>query len=272
MGILSRQQPAVDLDGPARAVREASCKPGRQRGRAPLAVAAYFDRSQAAQTPFGPCRLGRVHRPMPQDASASTRPRQRQPGARRASHQRRTARPTAFADLRKRAERVLAQRPGLREPAQPQRAAADVMAQLQAGSPDLLSSLRVRRSARNLRTAIGGTQRSSSAGRSHEFRAGLARRAARPRRCPGRPTRSAPTSSAVAPGSEPPRRNCVTSTTPSSGKYSRSHPQQARASPAGQVGQRQQPFLPRGRDRAGGATARRAYPASPGDRTEAAGP
>ena len=50
--------------------------------------------------------------------------------------------PTSFADLRKRAERVLAQRPGLRGRAEVLQAADEVMAQLQAGSADLLSSLR----------------------------------------------------------------------------------------------------------------------------------
>src|ERR1035438_1537690 len=143
MSLLSQQQPSVNLDGPARAVREAIVQADATSRPSAVSVAAYLDQLASGADPLRALpALGafadhiaegeRVDSGRVSDNLALA--------ARRTSED--LLKQTSFADLRKRAERVLAQRPGLRGRAEVLRAADDVMAQLQAGSADLLSSLR----------------------------------------------------------------------------------------------------------------------------------
>ena len=142
MGILSQQSPAVGLDGAPRAVREAiNQAPVSARPSAP-AVAAYLDRLAAGDDPLDALpTLGAFADRMPPGARVDSE----RIGDNLALAARRTSdellKPTAYADLRKRAESVLSRRPEVG--ATGAAAAADaVMAQLQAGSADLLRTLR----------------------------------------------------------------------------------------------------------------------------------
>ncbi len=143
MSILSQQQPPVDLDGPARAVREAIIQADVANRPSAISVAVYLDQLASGEDPLRalPAIGAFIDHVADGERIDSGRVSDNLAlGARRTSED--LLKPTSFADLRKRAERVLAQRPGLRGRAEALQAADGVMAQLQAGSADLLSSLR----------------------------------------------------------------------------------------------------------------------------------
>lgn len=143
MGILSQQPSPVDLDGPVRAVREAIVQASPANRPSAMVVAAYLDQLAAGADPL---------RALPVIGAFADRvPEGRRADSGRISDNfalaaRRTGeellKPTSFTDLRRRAERVLGQRPGLRDRTEVVHAADEVMAKLEAGSPDLLSLLR----------------------------------------------------------------------------------------------------------------------------------
>jgi hypothetical protein len=140
--ILSQQRPPVDLDGPARAVREAIVQVGPAARPSAVAVAAYLDRLASGGDPLRELPLiggFADHHSVGERVEAGRVADNLALAAKRTGEE--LLRPTSYADLRRRAERVLAQRPALNDPASAQRAAADIMAQLQNGSSELLSSL-----------------------------------------------------------------------------------------------------------------------------------
>jgi hypothetical protein len=143
MSILSQQRPPADLDGPARAVREAIVQSDPAYRPSPVSVAAYLDRVADGADPL---RALPVIGGFTDHVSDGQRIDSGRVSDNLALAGRRTSedllKPTSFADLRRRAERVLAQRPGLRDRADVLQAADDVMAKLLAGSADLLSILR----------------------------------------------------------------------------------------------------------------------------------
>jgi hypothetical protein len=143
MGILSQQLPPVDLDGPARAVREAIVQASPEKRPSATSVAAYLDR---LATGADPLRALPVIGAFTDHVADGQRVDSGRVSDNLELAERRTSedllKPTAFADLRARAERVLAQRPGLRERTEVVRAADEIMAKLEAGSADLLSLLR----------------------------------------------------------------------------------------------------------------------------------
>ena len=143
MGILSRQEPAVDLDGPARAVREAINRANAGSRPSAVAVAEYFDRVAAGEEPLRALpALGAFTDQAPTGARADAD----RIGDNLILAARRTSedllRPSAYADLRRRTERVLGRRPGLAKHADLRAAADDVMTKLQSGSSELLEVLR----------------------------------------------------------------------------------------------------------------------------------
>jgi hypothetical protein len=143
MGILSQQPPPVDLDGPARAVREAIVQMSPEKRPSAMSVAAYLDRLATGADPLRALPvIGAFtdHVTGGQRVDSGRVSDNLELAARRTSED--LLKPTSFADLRRRAERVLAQRPGLRERTEVVRAADEVMARLEAGSVDLLSLLR----------------------------------------------------------------------------------------------------------------------------------
>ena len=143
MGILSRQDPAVDLDGPARAVREAINRASAGSRPSAVAVAEYFDRVAAGEEPLRALpALGAFTDQAPTGARADADRigDNLDLAARRTSED--LLRPSAYADLRRRTERVLGRRPGLAKPADLRAAADDVMTKLQSGSSELLDVLR----------------------------------------------------------------------------------------------------------------------------------
>jgi hypothetical protein len=143
MGILSRQRPPVDLDGPARAVREAIVQTSAAYRPSALSVAAYLDQLASGADPLRALpAIGAFtdHAPDGQRVDSGRVSDNLALAARRTSED--LLKPTSFTDLRRRAERVLAQRPGLRGRPEVLQVADDVMAKLQAGSTDLLSILR----------------------------------------------------------------------------------------------------------------------------------
>jgi hypothetical protein len=142
MSILSQQRPPVDLDGPARAVRDAIIQASPAFRPSALSVAAYLDQLASGADPLRALPIIGAftdHIPDGQRADSGRISDNLALAARRTSED--LLKPTSFADLRKRAERVLAQRPGLRDRTQVVRAADEVMAELQAGSTSLLSLL-----------------------------------------------------------------------------------------------------------------------------------
>jgi hypothetical protein len=143
MGILSQQPPPVDLDGPARAVREAIVQASPEKRPSAMSVAAYLDRLATGADPLRalPVIGGFTdHVTDGQRVDSGRVSDNLELAAQRTSED--LLKPTSFADLRRRAERVLAQRPGLHERNAVVRAADEVMAKLEAGSADLLSLLR----------------------------------------------------------------------------------------------------------------------------------
>jgi len=143
MGILSQQQPAVDLDGPARAVREAINRADVASRPSASAVADYLDRIAGGTAPLQALpTLGAFADRTPATGRADAD----RIGDNLALAARRTSedllRPSAYADLRRRAERVLRRRPGLAKEADLRAAVDDVMTQVQSGSAELLDALR----------------------------------------------------------------------------------------------------------------------------------
>ncbi len=142
MGILSQQRPAVGLDGMSRAVREAIIQAPVAARPSAHAVAAYLDRLAAGDDVLDSLpTLGAFA----DRVSSGARVDSERIGDNLALAARRTSddllKPTAYSDLRKRAESVLGRRPGV-GPKGAAAAADAVMAQLQAGSTDLLRTLR----------------------------------------------------------------------------------------------------------------------------------
>jgi len=74
MGILSRQHPAVDLDGPARAVREAINRANAATRPSAVAVATYLDRVAAGEDALGalPALGGSLTRRQPETGPTPT--------------------------------------------------------------------------------------------------------------------------------------------------------------------------------------------------------
>jgi hypothetical protein len=143
MSILSQQKPPVDLDGPVRAVREAIIQADAANRPSAISVAAYLDQLASGEDPLRALPAIGAFSDHVADGERIDSGRVSDNlalAARRTSED--LLKPTSFADLRRRAERVLAQRPGLHSRAEVLQAADAVMAQLQAGSADLLSSLR----------------------------------------------------------------------------------------------------------------------------------
>jgi hypothetical protein len=142
MGILSQQEPAVDLDGPARAVREAINQAGAATRPSALAVASYLDQLAAGAEPLRalPTVGGFIDTAPPGSRVDAGRI-----GDNLALARRRTSedllKASAYADLRQRAERVLRRRPGLSRPGDLAAATDQVMTMLQAGDPGLLATL-----------------------------------------------------------------------------------------------------------------------------------
>lgn len=138
---LSQQLPAVPLDGHARHVRSAINEAPVATRPSPIAVANYLDRLAAGDDALQALpTLGafadsvapgvRIDSSRISDNLALA--------ARRTSDE--LLRASAYADLRKRAETVVRRRPGIDDAGA--RAVADqVMAQLQSGSPELLSTV-----------------------------------------------------------------------------------------------------------------------------------
>jgi Bacterial protein of unknown function (DUF853) len=142
MAILSQQSPAVDLDGPARAVREAINQADVATRPSATSVAEYLDHLAAGDDPLEalPVLGAFTDHAGPGERVDSTRITDNLIlASRRTSDD--FLRPAAYADLRKRAEAVLRRRPGIGDAGAPA-AAEDVMTELQAGSPDLLRTLR----------------------------------------------------------------------------------------------------------------------------------
>lgn len=142
--ILCGQKPAVDLDGPIRAIREAIVQADIATRPSPIAVAAFLDRVAAGEDPMVALpTLGAFV----DGVVAGTRIESGRILDNLSLSARRTSedflKPSAYADLRKRTERVLGTRPSLRDNRSALLAAADaVMTSVQAGSPDLLEQLR----------------------------------------------------------------------------------------------------------------------------------
>lgn len=142
VALLAAQAPAVPLDGPARAVREAITQAGAASRPSAAAVAAYLDRLAATEDPLRALpTLGAFA-----DHAAGVRVESSRIGDNLELAARRTSEdllsPRDYADLRRRAETVLRRRPGLRDDPQAAAAAAEeVMTLLQSGSDDLLSRL-----------------------------------------------------------------------------------------------------------------------------------
>ena len=142
IALLSQQAPAVALDGNARHVRSAINEASPATRPSPIAVANYLDRLAAGDDPLEALpTLGAY--------SDSVAPGVRIESGRISDNltlaARRTSeellRASAFADLRKRAEAVARRRPGI-DDARARAVADNVMEQLQAGSADLLTTLR----------------------------------------------------------------------------------------------------------------------------------
>ncbi|MEU4594250.1 ATP-binding protein [Micromonospora aurantiaca (nom. illeg.)] len=139
---IARQEPAASLDGPVRAVREAIARVGIAHKPSAAQVAAYFDLVAAGEDPLKSLpALGAFA-----DTATGERVDADRIGDNLALAARRTSddvlRPSAYTEIRRRAETVLGRRPRLRnEPAEASAAAAAVMTMLQSGSEQLLQEL-----------------------------------------------------------------------------------------------------------------------------------
>lgn len=143
MGILAQQQPTVALDGAARAVREAINQADAATRPSAAAVANYLDRLAGGEDPLQALpALGAFTDGVP----AGSRPDADRIADNLALAARRTSedllKPSAYADLRQRTERVLGRRPGLANRTDLTTATDGVMTMLQSGSAELLTALR----------------------------------------------------------------------------------------------------------------------------------
>lgn len=142
VALLAAQAPAVPLDGPARAVREAITQAGAASRPSAASVAAYLDRLGAGEDPLRALpALGAFA-----DHAAGVRVEGSRIGDNLQLAARRTSEdllnPRDYADLRRRAETVLRRRPALRDDAAAATGAAEeIMTLLQSGSNELLSRL-----------------------------------------------------------------------------------------------------------------------------------
>ncbi|WP_148613777.1 ATP-binding protein [Nocardioides rubriscoriae] len=141
MGILSQQSPAVDLDGPARAVREAINQVSAASRPSATSVASYLDELAIGTDPLLALpTLGGFRDRL----TAGTRADSVRISDNLALAGRRTSdellKSSAFADLRRRAASVLERRPDVGR-AGSREAADRVMAELQSGDASLLRSL-----------------------------------------------------------------------------------------------------------------------------------
>lgn len=141
LALLAQQEPAAEMDGPAGAVRRAIVEMGSASRPSATAVADYLDLLAAGADPLRelPVIGGFTDHADPGERVDSSRVVSNLAlAADRTSDD--VLRPAAYADLRKRAERVFLSRPGT-SPTAAAAAAAAVMTDLQAGSPDLLRAL-----------------------------------------------------------------------------------------------------------------------------------
>jgi len=136
MGLLAQQHPAVLLDGPAHAVRQAVVAAGPAVRPSAAAVAAYLDRLAAGDDPLQALpTLGAFGDPNAGDRVDGDRIGDNlRLAARRTSDE--LLRRAAYADLRQRAQRVLGRRPGSPDK---EAVAEEVMQALQSGDRRLLT-------------------------------------------------------------------------------------------------------------------------------------
>ena len=143
MAILSQQQPAIALDGPARAVREAINQADAATRPSAVAVANYLDRLASGQDAL---RALPALGAFTDGALSGSRTDSDRIGDNLTLAAQRTSedllKPSAYADLRHRIERVLGRRPGLSNKADLATATDGIMTMLQSGSAELLTALR----------------------------------------------------------------------------------------------------------------------------------
>ncbi|ABM11925.1 Type IV secretory pathway VirB4 components-like protein [Mycolicibacterium vanbaalenii PYR-1] len=141
--LLCQQKPVVDPDGPVRAVRDAIVQADIAIRPSPKAVADFLDVVAAGNSPLEALpTLGAFTDSVARGdrADAGRILDNLRLASKRTSDD--FLRPSAYADFRKRAERVLATRPSLRGKKAEIHAAADsIMSSLQSGSSDLLREL-----------------------------------------------------------------------------------------------------------------------------------
>lgn len=142
MAILSRQTPAVTLDGPARSVREAINQASAATRPSAIAVASYFDQLAAGADPLAALPvLGAFIDAVPPSGRVDSD----RIGDNLALARRRTSedllKASVYADLRLRTQRVLKRRPSLSSPNDLVAAIDQVMTMLQSGSNELLTTL-----------------------------------------------------------------------------------------------------------------------------------
>lgn len=141
IALLAQQAPAVPLDGHARHVRSAINEAPVATRPSSIAVANYLDRLAAGDDPLQalPALMAFADSVAPGVRMDSSRISDNLAlAARRTSDE--LLRASAYADLRKRAETVVRRRPGISD-AEARAVAAQVMAQLQSGSPELLTTV-----------------------------------------------------------------------------------------------------------------------------------
>ena len=137
LALLARQSPEAPMDGPVRPVRGAIIQAGSAARPSAAAAAAYLDRCAAGESPLHALpALGAFADHAVGDAIDERRILENFKLAAR----RRTEEPRRPADLRRRAQRVLARRPGLSDH-DAARLAERAVVLLQTGDDDLLSLL-----------------------------------------------------------------------------------------------------------------------------------
>lgn len=141
LSLLARQNPSVALDGPVRAVRDALLKLGPAQRPGATSVAAYLDDVATGEDPLKSLSfLGGYSDHSTGERVDSDRIVDNLTLARQRTSEE-VLRPAAFAELRRRMERVLARRPALREGNAAVAEADRVMGLLQAGDDGILRSL-----------------------------------------------------------------------------------------------------------------------------------
>ncbi|WP_033414095.1 ATP-binding protein [Actinomycetospora chiangmaiensis] len=141
LAVLAKQKPPVALDGPVRAVRDALLNLGSARRPGAASVASYFDRVAAGTDPLKALTfLGAYADHSTGERVDSDRIIDNLNLARQRTSED-VLRPVAYAELRRRTERVLARRPALRQGDAATVEANRVMALLQAGDDRLLETL-----------------------------------------------------------------------------------------------------------------------------------